>query len=291
MSAPILSDFSLQYGATGIVLNGAPLSDGTIIDVTDIGGLDSAPVRVISSPFEGRDGGVINAVFEDMRTIPITCMIYAGSTPINQTLEALKANFAPSDVAQPLYFQPGGITQRQLFAKSLGVKYNWTQAMRTGQTPAVITLQTEDPTIYGTSAYSVLASLVGSTAMPGYKFNRLWSYTFGGAVKIGQQFLTNAGTKETGFLATITGFAVTNPRIIGDTVGGATVRLNLTAGSSDTLVFDFYNQAVILNGSTRHAAVTQEGWFKLQPGVNSVRLQSDSTTAASIVYSYFDAYR
>lgn len=291
MTAPVLDAYALQYGITGILLNGAPLPDGTTIDITDISGLDSAPAKSSSATYEGRDGGILHAVNEDMRQIVITGTIYAGSNSIFVTLEALKDNFALTDTAKPLYLQPYGVSPRMVNCKSLGVKYSWTTAMRTGNTPIVITLQAEDPTIYGVSQYNVQGYLITPAATPGYTFSHPWPYSFGGGNPVGQTLLTNAGTKPTGFYATLQNQSVTNPRIISDTAGGLFVSTSLTVGSSDVLVFDFYNQTLLLNGQSRHASVQNEGWFQLLKGSNSIRFQADSSTPALINYTYYDAYR
>lgn len=289
MTAPVLDAYSCQYGVTGLLLNGVAFPDGTIIDITNIDGLDSAPAKSSTASYEGRDGGILNAVNEDMRTIVITGMVYAGTNSVFVTLEALKDNFALSDTAQPLYLQPYGVSPRMVNCKSLGVKYSWSTAMRTGTTPIVITLQAEDPSIYGTNQYMVQGNLI--TAAVGYSWSRPWSYSFGGGNPVGLTLLTNAGTKPTGFYATIQNQAVTNPRLISDTAGELFVSTNITIGTTDRLVFDFYTQSLFLNGQSRHAAVVNEGWFSLAKGQNSIRFQADSSIAATINYTYYDAYR
>lgn len=290
MTAPVLIDYSYQFGATGYVIGGSAFADGTLIDVTNVSGLDQAPIRTSTATYEGRDGGILNAIHEDMRKVIVSGTIYGGSNPIQILLEALKANYAPSPLAQPFYIQPGGITQRQVYAKSLGFNYSWTTALRTNQTPFTITLQAEDPTIYGTTLYDVPGALQG--AAPGYVYNNNYNYSYGSGVFIGQTYLVNNGTKPCGFYAIIRNptAQVTNPRILSDTMS-TKVTTNISAGSNDVLTFDFYNEALILNNAGRHAAVINEGWFQLQPGVNSVRFQADSTAQVNVDYQFYDGYR
>jgi hypothetical protein len=290
VTTPVLDDFGFQYGTSGLVLNDLALGDGTYLDITQVDGLDSAPAKNSSASFEDRDGGVINAVFEDIRKIKIAGTLYAGSNPLFQTIDLLKANYAIGQDPQPLFFKQWGTLLRQVFCKSLGFNYSWTAVMRTGQTPFSIDLQAEDPTIYGTTLNTPVGVLQPSGSQPGYSWSRPWSYSWGGGIPFGQTLLTNNGTKYGGFYATIQNYAVTHPRIISDTANSY-VSTSLTIGSTDVLVFDFYNQSLFLNGQSVHAAVVNEGWFKLLPGVNSVRLLSDSSTAAQITYSYYDAYR
>lgn len=291
MTAPTLLDYSFQYGVNGIVLNGAPFTDGTIIDIENVQGLDSAPAKEQDSSLDGRDGGIVYAEYEDVRPISLTGTVYGGSIPIMTTLEALKANFALSKTAQPLFIQPGSISARLVNCKALGCKYDWTTALQYNVAPIVFNLKAEDPTIYGTSVYSILGNLIPAGSTPGYTFPRTFSYTFGGGgISTNAVTLINNGTKSVGFTATITQQACVNPRLISDTVGKS-VTTSLTVGSSDTAVFNFFTEKLSLNGSPRGSAVVNEGWFKLRPGSNSLRFQADSTTPATITFSFSDGYR
>jgi hypothetical protein len=293
MTAPVLADYSFQYGDSGILLNGDPLSDGSILDITQIDGLDSAPLKTSTASYEGRDGGIINAFNEDMRQPVITGTLYGGSDPIFQTIDMLKDNFAPRDDGepQPLYFQQEGTDLRQLFCKPLGFNYSWTAAMRTGTTPFTIKFQAEDPTIYGTDFQSIQGTCLTPNSVPGYAWSRAWSYSWGGAASVGTSQLFNNGNKYTGFYADIMGQACTNPVIACDTQPGMFVSTNITIGAQDTLRFDFYNQALLLNGQSRGNSVLNEGWFFLKKGINQLRFSADSLTPANIQYQYFYGYR
>lgn len=290
MTAPVLIDYSYQFGATGIVIGGAAFADGTIIDVTGVTGLDQAPIRTSEATYEGRDGGILNAVHEDMRKVIVTGIIYGGTSPIQTLLEALKANYAPSAVAQPFYIQPGSITQRQVYAKSLGFNYPWSTDLRTNKVTFTITLQAEDPTIYGTTLYDTPGALQG--VAPGHAYNYGYNYNYGSSVFIGQTYLVNNGTKPVGFYAIIRNPSaqVVNPRILSDTMS-TQVTTSISAGSNDILIFDFYNESLLLNGSNRHASIGNEGWFLLQPGINSIRFQADSTAQVNVDYQFYDGYR
>lgn len=291
MTAPVLDDYALQFDFTGLLMNGDPLPDGTIIDVTQIDGLDSAPAKQSTASYEGRDGGILNAFNEDMRKPVISGTIYAGSNPIFQTLDILKQNFEIGTDPKPLFFQQEGTDLRQVFCKSLGFNYSWTAAMRTGTTPFTITLQAEDPTIYGTAQRTFTGALQTPSTTPGYQWSRAWSYSWGGGNPIGLTLLPNLGTKYVGFTATLQNQACTNPRIICDTQPGKQVTTDLTVGSADIVVFDFFTQSLYLNGQSRHGAIDIENWFKLQRGLNSVRFMADSVSSAQVTYSYYDGYR
>jgi hypothetical protein len=290
MTVPVLSDFSLQYGTSGLLLNGLPLSDGTIIDVDQVDGLDEAPVKSSEASYEGRDGGILNAFFSDMRKPKITGTIYGGTNSVFNTIDLLKANFAVGLQAQPLFFQQAGQTPRQLFCKSLGFNYSWTAAMRLNNTPFTINLQAEDPTIYGTTNYMPVGYFQTLGSQPGYHWSRAWSYSWGGGNPIGQTLLVNNGNKAVGFLATIQGQACNNPTLISDTTG-LNIATNIIIGATDVLTFDFYQKSLFLNGVSKHAAITNEGWFQLQPGLNSIRLQVASVTAAQILFNFYDGWR
>lgn len=285
MTAPILSDFTLQYGVSGLLLNNTPTDFSTpIIDIEKITGLDSAPFRSSTKALDGRDGGIAEAEFLNVRTIVISGTIYGQSGyPIGPYLDQLKANFAPSKTDTPLYIKEPGNSQRQIFCKSLGFKYDWDVAYRTNCTAYQITLIAANPVVYS-SDQRITYGTNTSTTVFGFGFNLAFNFGFGGVVVPANSVVTNAGNKEVGGTITITGSG-TNVRILNLNTG-KTLSTSVSVGSGDSLVFDLDYRRLTLNGVSRRGSVTAENWFKFQPGQTTLQFQTDSGTISATVLNY-----
>jgi hypothetical protein len=288
---PVIDNFAFKYGDDGVVIN-AMNSTAPYLDIKSVEGLDNAPFKITTHEYDGRDGGSFQGEFEGMRKIVISGEIHGGdvvSNPLEVLLDSLKANFAPTTVAKPLYFYPFGVAMRQVFCKSEGFRYSWDAMRRWNSSPFSITLTAEDPTIYSATQKTETGVLI--TSSPGYVFNHGFDYSFGGMGSVGTPLITNSGNKPVGFYATWSGQGVSNPRLISATDGGKIFSLDLDLSISDTLVVDFYREKVLLNGQSRRKAVMEEGWFQLLPGANQLSYQADSTAASSVLISYWDGYR
>jgi hypothetical protein len=285
MTTPLLTDFTLQFGNSGVLLNNAPTDFYTpIIDVVKVTGLDSAPFRTSTKALDGRDGGIVEAEFLNVRTIVITGNIYGqGNNPIGPYLDALKANYAPSKVDTPLYIKEPGNAQRQVFCKSLGFKYDWDQTYRTNSTAYQITLAAADPVVYGTiTRQSNGTSASGS--FPGTGFNIGFNMGFGGPYVPASLIVVNQGNKTVGGYITVTGSG-TNVRIVNNNTGKV-LSTNLTISTSDTLIFDLYQRRVTLNGVSRRGSVTAENWFQFPPGQTVLQMQVDSGSISASSLNY-----
>lgn len=284
MTAPILTDFTLQFGVSGVLLNNDPVNAvDPIFDIEKVTGLDSAPFRSSTKALDGRDGGIAEAEFLDVRNIVITGTVYGQANPIGPYLDTAKANYAPSKVDTPLYIKEPGNVQRQIFCKSLGFKYDWDTTRRTNCTPYQITLVAADPVVYSTQQRQTSGSN-GSGAFPGFGFNLAFNFGFGGAYLPSNLVVTNAGNKEVGGTISITGSG-TNVRILNLNTG-KTLSTSIAVGSGDVLLFDLSYRRVTLNGVSRRGSVTAENWFKFQPGQTTLQLQTDSGTISATVLNY-----
>lgn len=143
---PALNTYEYCFGDTGIILN-SDAQGLPFVDVTDIVGLDSAPVRASTIEHMGMDGAYQDAQFMSMRTIAITGTVYDNALSPEIFLDQLRAQYAPG-VFNPFYFKHPGSPLRFINAQGGGVKYDVDTNRRLGITPVVITLFCPDPYIY-----------------------------------------------------------------------------------------------------------------------------------------------
>jgi len=284
MTAPILSDFTFQFGTSGVLLNNTPTNlVDPIFDVEKVTGFDSAPFRSSTKALDGRDGGIAEAEFLDVRTIVISGTVYGQNNPIGPYLDAAKANFAPSKVDTPLFIKEPGNPQRQIFCKSLGFKYDWDVAYRTNCTAYQVTLIAADPVVYSSNQRQT-SGANSAGAFPGFGFNLAFNFGFGGAYLPANMTVLNMGNKEVGGTIVVTGSG-TNVGIVNANTGKI-LSTSISVGTLDTLVFDLSYRRVTLNGVSRRGSVTAENWFKFQPGQTVLQLQADSGTISATVYNY-----
>lgn len=291
--APVLGDFQLQFGDDGVLMNGDVSGTSPFIDVESVSGLDSAEYRTSNKDIEGQDGSVIEAEFESKRTITITGTIYAGThTQMESYVDLLKANFAVSKTAKPLYFKAPGVAQRMAYGKcTSGFRCNWDPMRRVAKAAFSVTLSCGDTIIYGVDELMWPGSVTFSNA-PGFTFNFSFSFDFGaieGGV-VGQMQASHGGNRPAPFTALFTGNGAVNPGILHEDLG-LTVQTNLTLNPGDELSIDFLKRKVLFNGSPRRGSVIREGWFMLQPYVvNNLRLLTNSGSL-SVTLSGHDAWR
>lgn len=284
MTAPVLQDFTLQFGVSGVLLNNNAVNTyDPIFDVDKVTGLDSGTFRSSTKALDGRDGGIVESEFMDPRTIVISGTVYGQSSPIGPSLDLCKANFATSKVDQPLYIKEPGNSQRQIFCKSLGFKYDWDAAYRLNTTAYQVTLVAADPVVYGTIKRSSSGSNASGTA-PGFGFNFGFDLGFGGSYTPASLIAVNNGNKAVGGTITITGSG-TSIRILNNTTGRL-LSTSITIGTGDILIIDLDARRVTLNGVSRRGSVTAENWFKFPPGQTQLQLLTDSGIISATVTNY-----
>lgn len=267
-SMTLSQDYTFQFKDDGIILN----TDSTALpffDVLKVTGLDSAPIRTTEREREGMSGGFVDADYSKIRTIVIDGIVYGNQQNIQQYLADLKSNYAPSSNVLPFYFRPAGMSQKVLFVKSLGLKYDWDTSLRTGKLPIQIQLKAEDPTIYGDIITSTLTGLGGVASGRGY--NKSYNFGYGGSTATsGALNVFNSGSKPVGAMIYL--YNVSNPAVVSDTTG-ARLNFNTNIGDGDFYEADLYNRMVRLNkvANRRNTLLPGSTWFLLYPGNNQLR--------------------
>jgi hypothetical protein len=143
---PFLNTYEYCFGDSGFVLNtnsqGIPF-----VDITDIAGLDSAPIRTSTTEHIGIDGAYQDASYMTMRTIAITGTVYDNAATPEALLDTLRAQYGPGTYGQ-FFFKHPGSPLRFVNAMGGGVKYDVDTQRRLGITNVVITLFCPDPYFY-----------------------------------------------------------------------------------------------------------------------------------------------
>jgi hypothetical protein len=277
----LTADYSFLFKDNGVLLNRDDITT-PFMDVTKVAGLDMPPFRTNERTREGMDGGSLDIDFSDMRTIVIDGVVYGSPSDLHVYLDALKANYAPSNVSYPFYFYSPGLGQRVIYCKSLGVKYDYDQAMRNGQSPVQIQLKAEDPTVYVNETVTYSCGL-SSVATTGYGFPLGFPFGFGGAAAVDNGFnARNEGNKPVG--AIISFYNVTSPAVYSDTTGQF-LQLNTTVSPGEFYELDLKNRTVRLNGESnrRNLLANSSRWFLLQPGDNMLRFIGSTASGTPVM--------
>lgn len=284
----LTEDLTFMLTDTGVVLNSAVLQP--FVDIHKVTGLDSAPYRTTERDWEGNDGGFMDAEFEKGRNVVLDGTVYSDTGSIEDYLDDLKANFAPTTTLQNFYFKAPGVVERLLFVKPLGCRYDWDELRRTGQASIQFSMFAEDPRIYDSELLSASVPL-GATVYTGFGFDLGFDFGFGGVSSTTDQVtLLIGGNRPTPPIFVISG-PVTNPRILND-VTGAELRFNITLDTLDTLTIDTKYKTVRLNGTAnRRSALVAPDWYFLEPGSNTLRYRAESSSASTLSISYRNAWR
>jgi hypothetical protein len=147
LTTPALGIEEYQYLAGGRLLNGSNASL-PFIDITSVDGVDAVDPRQSSANREGAHGAYITAEFQGPRTITLEGTLYASPSSLEQELDELKANFAPSSLDQPFYFGTDNGSTRMVFGKSLGLRYPKTIERGSGKVNFQIQILCQDPRTY-----------------------------------------------------------------------------------------------------------------------------------------------
>lgn len=265
-------DYTFKLGDNGVVLN-ADDTSSTFVDITKIQGLDSAPPRSTERDHEGTDGGYMDAEFEKARPVTLEGTVYAVNTELQPYLDSLKANWALSRTLVPLYFKQPGVTERVLFVKPLGCRYDFEQAARLDQADIQFQAFAEDPRIYGSTLESVNI-YQGEQVTSGRGYPRAYPYGYGATTSIVGTNLSVGGNRPTPPVYTMTG-PISKPRIINETTGES-MFFDIDLGATDSLVVDVKNRTVLLNGQNRRSVLRFAKWIFLQPGLNFIRYRADT---------------
>lgn len=255
MAVPTLGHEQYQYDDTGILLNG----DASLpfVDIESIQGLDSADIRQSTATREDTHGGYVDAYWQDIRTVTIEGTIYATPTTLEDYLDDLKANFAPTQTDKPLYFETD-VGTRLVFGKSLGLKYSKDAARRLGKANFQVQIICQDPRIYG----AVLNSATITRAA-------------------GVMHINNTGNKPTTGIFTITG-PISSPTITDDVSGTTFSFPGYSLSTGATLSINLDNRAVLQSTNNIRNKMSLIGnWYEITPGSHSFTFGGSGSTSGT----------
>lgn len=293
-----VDDYTFQYKDDGIILNPDIVNPtDPFVDVTGVSGLDSGDFRNSDRSFEGSDGGFMDTGFKDMRVVVISGTLYGNES----YLESLRANFKPFKRGEngflggyPFYYQADGL-QRKVIARSLGMKYDWTQLRRIGSTEIQIQLKCEDPTIYSAATKESAHLTLLPITVSGYGYPRAYPRSYGGGLSGGGGVnVSNNGTGISYPVITING-PCDNPYVINDswpTNNVPRIKLAGSLGVGDQIIINTLYRTVRLNGTANRRTwlLAPYVWWGLLPGDNFIRFGADTLSGAEAYLTYSDAW-
>lgn len=290
----MLNDYEFKFGqeSSALVLNNGAavaLPGSPIWDVQKVTGLDLPDVKISDKEFDGIDGGVVEASNISMRTIRLEGVLYAHQDDsLEAYLDQLKANYAPIarqvngeffDPSQrPFYIKPPGLPERFILAKPISLKYDWDTGRRFNSTPFQIVLRAQVPTQFSPELHIVSSNLSGDISVE----HRLQVY--------------NAGNYH--------GYAVVRFYQIGNFPDvrlkhvEQNVQLDLALGQDASVA----NRPVEINMRQRTVFVidnppvnfrkdtTAEGWWRLQPGMNTIGVRTDVSNSGRVEILWRDEW-
>lgn len=290
MTSTLVNPLSFQLGDAGVILNDDIVGFGhPFVDITKVGGFDSAPYRETKRDHEGQDGGFLDAEFETGRDVTLGGTVYGNGSILESYLDSLKANFAPSTSPIPLYFLTETGLARVIFVKPRGCRYDWDSARRIGMTDIQFLMYAEDPRIYDQSVTQVQIPFGSSTGI-GFAFSFGFSLNFGiTSTNPTGGYIINAGNRPTPGTLAIQG-PISTPIVINDTTGDQ-LQFNISLGSTDTLTVDLQYRTVRLNGTTNmRSTLVAPNWFTFPSGATFLRLSGLSGTG-TLTVTFRNAWR
>lgn len=274
---PTLNDYNYAFGDSGVVLN----SDGLpFVDVLDVSGLDSAPLRTTTDEHQGTDGTYIDTPYMSSQTIVVTGNLYTNPFDPDTLLKQLRADYQ-SNVVRPFYFQHPGQGLQFRNGQGGGCRYSVDTNRRIGMTPVQLTVLCSDPYIYDYPASTGSVSVPTVTTV-GTGFNMAFNVGFGGSVPVNGATVKNNGTHTAYPTITLTGACV-NPTFV-DSFGVA-MNFAITMAAGDQLVINCRNRSVVLDGTvSRRSALQGLKWFSVPAGLSStIFFGATSGTATATV--------
>ena len=275
-----------QFSFNGFNFGGA----GSVYQILEVDGLESLPDLRVQDDNRGfNDGMFTGRDFYSGRTLLFMLNIFAGNgNSAQQNFNLLQNALNPVQQLTTsnglLQWQLGATDSVQrLTARVRSRKAIIDPEYTFGFIRAQITFFAPDPKYYDDTATTI--TLNPLTAAGGRTFNKSFSYNYGAAIP-NLFTVTNNGWATTNPSITVVG-PVTNPTIT-NTTTGQFLTVNVTLGSSDSLVFDLENKNITLNGSSaRNLLATGSQWFGAPSGSTQFSftgVSGSSGTTATIVY-------
>jgi len=270
----LTADFSFQLGTTGTVINPNAVTYPTV-DLKQISGLDSAPVRTTVKDREGTNGAYVDAEFDQARTIVLKGVVYDDAAHTEIFLDTLKGEWAPSPVPIALNYHSPGIGNRMVWVKPVGCNYDIEELRRLGMCEVTFTAIAGDPRLYaGTETLKSMS--VTNVVQTGFGFNLAFNFGFGGITPNSSAILAvNAGNRPTPALFRMYG-PYFNPHIrVSNSKGDYELAFDMVVDSSSYyLEVDTGARTVrfvaLYGSQNRRDTLRRPSWFELQPGNNYI---------------------
>lgn len=260
-----------QYRMSGgTTLNASPALP--FVDVTKITGLDSADVAYSGHSREGAHGGYVDSEFETQRTVVIEGNIYASNTALENYLDTLKNQYAPSRRDRQFYFATDN-GQRMIWGKSQGLRYDKESGRRLGIIPFQVTIICEDPRIYTPGLLTQTLTMVSSTLV-----------TLDFAL---------VGNRDTPVRFLLIGPMASNITLRAYSTGGNSsyfyTGTALTAG--ENIEIDSDRRSIFKSTTNVRKDFPGAFWRNLYPGNVRLTASCPASTTGSIVVQYQEAWR
>jgi hypothetical protein len=287
-----LNDYEFKFGQdeNAIILNagaGSIIPGEPLWDVQKVSGLDLPDVKISDKEFDGIDGGVVEAVNISMRTVVLEGILYAHQDDsLESYLDDLKTNFAPVpresngaffDPSQkPFFIKAPGVAERFLLAKSVGLKYDWDMARRFNSTTFQIILKAQIPTLFSPQLHLVTANLTAAVEQ------RLSIYNAGNYHSYALIRLYQIGNTPTVYLRHLEQAADLDLSLgIPTSLANRPVEINMRQRT----VF-----AVDTPPENHRDDVQTEGWWRLQPGMNTIAVTTSVSNSGYVELLWRDEW-
>lgn len=279
MPPPGMTDYTWAFGENGFIFNSDSLGL-PFIDVSQVTGLDDAPLRTSTNERSQMDGTYVDTPYMSMRTVVITGTLYSDPANPELLLDQLRQAYNQNTV-QPFYFQHPGQGLRFVMGQGGGFQYAIDTGRRLGVTNIQATILCGNPYIYDYPSQAQVTTL-GSSAGIGTGFNMAFNVGFGGAITGEGATVTNNGTHTAYPVIQLKG-PLTNPVLTDGNGISMAFAISLTA--SDQLVVDCKNKSVVLNRQvSRRNTLAGLNWFSLPSGTSdTIFLSADSGTGTATV--------
>lgn len=249
--------------------------DGGNFIITGVTGLGAADIRSSSFLFSGRSGGMVTDQLYGFRQIAITGKI--GNNTMTRAQHkidrAALQNAMPIGATFPIEITlfNGETYATEVSLTDLKLEYN----QRGYMSDFLIQLTAGDPYFYSTDGGDEQSALVTRVTQGGYVTP--YDLPVNWASGSGPTVVTNDG--ETLYFPRVELHdEAANPVIINQTTGER-FQLDINLVDGDVVIIDMFKRTVKLNGASIIGNKTEDSiWWALQPGPNSIMLDSDSAS-------------
>ncbi len=245
---------------------------------------DLPPVRSADILKAGAHGAFAGLDLLGERTMTIKFAILGSDRPSYDALvQQLMGAFQVQAAELPLYCGDGGNRLVNCRPRKLAIPRKQSYH-GTFHPEAMLELVATDPRIYSAAQSSRRTGLTVSTG--GMTFNATFPLSFGSGGSGGLLTVTNAGQFPTDATLSLSG-PVINP-IVDNVTTGVSLLLGITLATGDTLVLDTLARSLMLNGTSRTAALLPGStWWNFPPGDTLLRYRNNGPYAASQMTAAF----